>query len=424
MISKVWRLVATLTITVGIIFIPELAAFADTGAATPVPSSFTTYDDASPTRHADTITLGNATATLSGTTLTYTIPYSTSTSATWLVSIIFKCNGSTSGTWGSSSPAGSGSIVKTTTAPSGCTSATQATWALQAMDSTGAFVPGSASTWTALALSPLGVCTGYSVAGSYVGTTLAIRAQLPSGTTFPTGGLRVDVPDLASNATTADYPSTPTLAITSGASVDGQPNTYYATTTLSTAPTTKTFRVSPVDGTGKPTCYASGVLSSNAINQTAPAVTGNDGNSDGTSNCGVSWNLLTDFKCGFRWAFYCDSTCFSGWQSRVNTVKSNPPLNIFISGVTFMNDTIGAVSCNIQGNCDPNAIGNPTDPTIPAFDSPDPNDTTHKLDLVQAVGDMMQTGYGRTLYLIEEIGLYLFFIWFIWDRLSRSFGGK
>lgn len=89
-----------------------------------------------------------------------------------------------------------------------------------------------------------------------------------------------------------------------------------------------------------------------------------------------------------------------------------------------MNDTIGAVSCNIQGNCDPNAIGNPTDPTIPAFDSPDPNDTTHKLDLVQAVGDMMQTGYGRTLYLIEEIGLYLFFIWFIWDRLSRSFGGK
>lgn len=254
----------------------------------------------------------------------------------------------------------------------------------------------------------------YTASGSYSGTTLAVRLQ--GVTTVPAGGWQVVGPDPGTNS-----PSTVTYTMGASNAVDGSAQTYYGSGTLSTD-AAMTARVIALDSTGGPTCYLSLTLSSNAIGQAATADNnpGTSADAGDGSSCGFSLNPIHYLIC----LFYPPASATTQWQSRINTLKTEPPLNIMVGGSQLLTDVYGSANCNY----DSTTVGNCPGSNIPEFQGPDgaggANANAHA-DLVSAASNIVATNvWANVLYRLITISLWVGWIFWAWQRISASFGGK
>lgn len=272
-----------------------------------------------------------------------------------------------------------------------------------------------------------------SVSGSYSGTTLAVRfGYAPSSK--PSGGWNVIAPDPGNNN------GTPTGVVGLNATVDGAANTYYASFTLSTAPSTMTARIWANDASDAyQNCYVSLTLSSNAISSTPPVTGQTGGNDTGTdntqaTNCGLSLNPAHWIKCLF-WP----ETSFQQWNSLQSTAKTHVPTSLVIGGIGYVSTTEQVFQNNsTTGNACDNGDYAASCDNVPAFDGPavcnaseaqtgitNPDCYSARLNLITSAGDVIQNhAWGNILYGMMSIGVAVTGFMLCWRLVSASIGGK
>lgn len=158
-----------------------------------------------------------------------------------------------------------------------------------------------------------------------------------------------------------------------------------------------------------------------ALQQTPTAVdagtdTGaNPDPSDGT-NCitsSWSWNpvswVYAPVKCALKWAFVPSAEAATSWQTKINTIKTQFPVNIMVGGYNAIVDIIGAVNTTSPAACDfafHTAQGVSFDP------------------ICNAASTMQSNTKGQAIYRLMQIGMIGAFGWWTLRRIAASFGGK
>lgn len=119
-----------------------------------------------------------------------------------------------------------------------------------------------------------------------------------------------------------------------------------------------------------------------------------------------------------RCAFVPSPQGMTRWQTRVEVIKARPPANIVVAGVTVVHEGVDEVQCAAE-----TPTGSCQGWTIPTFRVM-PEAGTHEVDVLQAAGDRVQSLWGGRLYDLVKAGIVVGGALLIWQRISRSFGGK
>lgn len=252
------------------------------------------------------------------------------------------------------------------------------------------------------------------VAGSYSGTTLAVRFKWLNAKK-PAGGWPVYAPDPGSASGTA------AMTVSTSATVDGQTGYYYATASLSASPSAMTARIAAAaDSSGNPGCSVSLTLSSNAVQSSGGYDTGSSTN----SHCHLSFNPIVYFQC----LFWPDSS-FQQWHDFEENAKVKPPLSLFIGGIPYIqavfNDNDTAVSCGTQG--DNSNLAPLQCPGVFSSDglAIDQAGNAYDASTLAAMADVVQnTSPGQIYYHLVEVAIAVGFLFLAWRRLAASFGEK
>jgi hypothetical protein len=245
------------------------------------------------------------------------------------------------------------------------------------------------------------------VEASYVGTTLSARWKW-SGTR-PVHGWDLYVPGDGTAVGTGTAPGhASNVAVAVG--LYGMDQT--ATLTGVTAGVTK-FRVQAVDD---PTCYATGTLSASAVG-TPPQNTGTDNSG---ADCGL--NPFCYVSAALRAAFVPSTDATASWSSRVDSIKTHPPVNFVLAGVGFVAQVVNDTGCNgsvsnaFVGGCSSAGASGSEMTTLGGGQS---------VDLLGAAGGLAGGGgAGAALGLIMRCLVWGVALLWMWRRVSRSFGGK
>lgn len=259
----------------------------------------------------------------------------------------------------------------------------------------------------------------YTATGSYSGTTLSTRITMGTGT-FPASGFRIDAPNGGVNV---DLTTTPTATITTDDAVDGYPGTYYRSVTVSSL-SSLTERITALTSSTVGQCFIPVGLINNQISSNPNDTTGADNtNPPSSTSCGFSLNPLNYIKC----LFWPTQSGFTAWSSRIDTLKTEPPINVMVSGYTLINDSYSTLtSCKDtaggSGFCR-NIASDPLSNNYTTFQAPDSAHTNW--DPLYQAGQFMQTTTGgQVVYDLIRIGLWVGFAFFAWSRVSAAFGDK
>lgn len=145
---------------------------------------------------------------------------------------------------------------------------------------------------------------------------------------------------------------------------------------------------------------------------TAPGV--NPSNGDTCIETNFSWNPISwvyaPVYCVLKAAFVPSPETISGWKTRIESLKTRPPLSIAVAGANIFAAERDALSAD--------ACGSRT--TITTLGG-----SSTEFDPICAIGAQVQgTTTGQTIYKIFRAGAYTALGYFIWVRVFRSVGTK
>lgn len=151
-----------------------------------------------------------------------------------------------------------------------------------------------------------------------------------------------------------------------------------------------------------------------------------DGNTEGDYNCS-GWNPINYLKC-----LFIPQNGVEQWNDLQEEATTSPPLSLFISGISSLDSAINTLEATAETPCtglDPWGGTNGCDIKMYA-----PGESGHDInatpfDPFTQAGIMMQneggtTPYGPWIYNMIAASIIFPCIWFVWTRLSKSFGGK
>lgn len=143
-----------------------------------------------------------------------------------------------------------------------------------------------------------------------------------------------------------------------------------------------------------------------------------DPDTDKDSSCGFTFNPLKATKCALSWAFVPKEGAMNQWQEQIDTIQASSPVvnaTNAASQITALTNGGGYTASTI-----PTCLGLGAANNCQATGS----DFAYGAQILEAAKISNVSGFGHVLYLLEKMGICLFFAFFWWNRLTASVGGK